>query len=837
MTSLRDLGIGETGIITKVRGRGAFRKRITEMGFIKGKEVTVIRSAPLKDPIDYKVMGYEVSLRRSEAELIEVVTPGEVPENLINTRFEGVIDADPLANIANEKGKIIDVAMIGNPNSGKTTLFNIASHSRQMTGNYGGVTVDSKLARFNLDGYTFNITDLPGTYSVSHYTPEELFVREHIREKMPDIVVNVIDASNLERNLYLTTQLIDMDIRVVVALNMHDEMLGKGDIFDFEALGKMLGIPFVPTIGTKKKGINELFRKVIDVFEDKDPDVRHIHINYGQDIEHAIDHLQAIIKKDTSVPYPAAPRYYALKLLEKDDSVTSVLEKKANYAEIRHDADREIKKLENLHREDTETLITDARYGFIGGALKETFKAGKKEKGRRSRFVDRYITSKYLSYPIFFLFMWIMFEATFLIGSYPMEWISRLVDITGSELTAIMPEGMIRDLLVNGVIGGVGGVIVFLPNILILFLFISLMEDTGYMARVAFIVDRIMHKVGLHGRSFIPLLMGFGCNVPAIMATRTIESRSDRLVTMFITPLMSCSARYPVYVLIISAFFTKYQGTILFGIYIIGIILAALVALILKKTIFRSSETPFVMELPPYRIPTIRNILRHTWNKGSQYLKKMGGIILLASLLIWLLGYFPRNEEKLSHFNMQSQDISNNYDARIASNPDDSDMSIRLSEEKTMALDSVNRLKEGKRQEYSFIGIIGRFIEPVMRPLGFDWKMTVSLIAGAAAKEIVVSTMGVLYEVGESGQDVSLISKIREQEYTAGPRMGEKVFTPIAALAFMIFVLIYFPCIAVIAAIKKESGSWKWALFVAGYTTGLAWVAAFAVYQIGSLLM
>ncbi|MCK5765801.1 MAG: ferrous iron transport protein B [Bacteroidales bacterium] len=837
MTSLRDLGIGETGIITKVRGRGAFRKRITEMGFIKGKEVTVIRSAPLKDPIDYKVMGYEISLRRSEAELIEVVTPGEVPKDLINTRFEGVIDADPLANIANEKGKIIDVAMIGNPNSGKTTLFNIASHSRQMTGNYGGVTVDSKLARFKLDGYTFNITDLPGTYSVSHYTPEELFVREHIREKMPDIVVNVIDASNLERNLYLTTQLIDMDIRVVVALNMHDEMLEKGDIFDFEALGKMLGIPFVPTIGTKKKGVNELFRKVIDVFEDKDPDVRHIHINYGQDIEHAIDHLQSIIKKDTSVPYPAAPRYYALKLLEKDDSVTSVLEKKANYAEIRHDSDREIKKLENLHREDTETLITDARYGFIGGALKETFKAGKKEKGRRSRFVDRYITSKYLSYPIFFLFMWIMFEATFLIGSYPMEWISRLVDITGSELTAIMPEGMIRDLLVNGVIGGVGGVIVFLPNILILFLFISLMEDTGYMARVAFIVDRIMHKVGLHGRSFIPLLMGFGCNVPAIMATRTIESRSDRLVTMFITPLMSCSARYPVYVLIISAFFTKYQGTILFGIYIIGIILAALVALILKKTIFRSTETPFVMELPPYRIPTVRNILRHTWNKGSQYLKKMGGIILLASLLIWLLGYFPRNEEKLSHFNMQSRDISNNYDARVASNPEDSDMSIRLSEEKTLALDSINRLKEGKRQEYSFIGIIGRFIEPVMRPLGFDWKMTVSLIAGAAAKEIVVSTMGVLYEVGESGQDVSLISKIREQEYTVGPRKGEKVFTPIAALAFMMFVLIYFPCIAVIAAIKKESGSWKWALFVAGYTTGLAWVVAFAVYQIGSLLM
>ncbi|MCK4570246.1 MAG: ferrous iron transport protein B, partial [Bacteroidales bacterium] len=598
MTTLRDLNRGEKGIITKVRGRGAFRKRIIEMGFIKGKEVTMIRSAPLKDPIDYKVMGYEVSLRRSEAALIEVITPGEIPENLVNAKFEGVIDADPLANIANEKGKIIDVAMIGNPNSGKTTLFNIASHSRQMTGNYGGVTVDSKMARFNLDGYTFNITDLPGTYSLSHYTPEELFVREHIREKLPDVVVNVIDASNLERNLYLTTQLIDMDIRIVVALNMHDEMLNKGDLFDYGAMGRMLGIPFVPTIGTKKKGIDDLFRKVIDVYEDKDPDVRHIHINYGQDIEHAIGNLQTIIKKDTSTPDPVAPRYYALKLLEKDDSVTSVLKRKANYPEINENAEKEIKKLENLHREDTETLITDARYGFIGGALTETFKPGKIEKGRRSRFVDRYITSKYLSYPIFFLFMWIMFEATFLVGSYPMKWISRLVDFTGSELHTIMPEGLVRDLVVNGIIGGVGGVIIFLPNILILFLFISLMEDTGYMARVAFIVDRIMHKVGLHGRSFIPLLMGFGCNVPAIMATRTIESRSDRLVTMLITPLMSCSARYPVYVLILSAFFTKYQGTILFAIYLFGIILAALVALILKKTIFRSAETPFVMELP-----------------------------------------------------------------------------------------------------------------------------------------------------------------------------------------------------------------------------------------------
>jgi ferrous iron transport protein B len=835
MTTLRELEIGEKGIITKVRGRGAFRKRIIEMGFVKGKEVTVIRSAPLKDPIDYKLMGYEVSLRRSEAALIEVVTKDEVQESIGERKFNGVIDADPLIKIASEKGRVIDVALVGNPNSGKTTIFNFASRSRQQTGNYGGVTVESKVAHFKLDGYTFNLTDLPGTYSVSQYTPEELFVRQHIREKMPDIVVNVIDASNLERNLYLTTQLIDMDIRVIVALNMHDELIDRGDKFDYQSLGKMIGIPFIPTVGTKKKGIRELFKKVIDVYEDKDPDVRHIHINYGQDIEQAIDKLQSIIREDKSITDPAAPRYFALKLLEKDETVSDVLAGKTNYEQIRTEADKEIKKLEFLHREDTETLITDARYGFIGGALKETFIPGKKEKGRRSRFLDKYVTSRYLSYPIFFLLMWVMFEATFLVGSYPMEWIAQLVDITGSRIHQIMPDGMIRDLLVNGIVGGIGGVIIFLPNILILFLFISLMEDTGYMARVAFIVDRIMHKVGLHGRAFIPLLMGFGCNVPAVMATRTIESRSDRMVTMLITPLMSCSARYPVYVLLISAFFTKYHGTILFSIYLFGIILAAIVAILLKKTLFRAQEMPFVMELPPYRVPTIKNILRHTWYKGAQYLKKMGGIILLASLIIWLLGYFPRNESLLSSYDEQTEKAIENYKIQILQNRGNPEVIQMIGQENDLRLSEIQRRKESRRQELSFIARIGHFIEPVMRPLGFDWKMSICLIAGGAAKEIVVSTMGVLYATGESENDTGLISKIREQTYNEGPRSGEKVFTPLVAFSFMIFVLIYFPCVAVLAAVKKESGAWKWALFVAVYTTGLAWVMSFLVYQVGGL--
>jgi len=837
MTSLRDLNIGEKGIITKVRGRGAFRKRITEMGFIKGKEVSVIRFAPLQDPIDYKIMGYEVSLRKSEAALIEIVTPDQLSDYEHESHFDGVIEADPLAKIASEKGKVIDIALVGNPNSGKTTLFNFASRSKQMTGNYGGVTVDSKEAQFKLDGYTFNITDLPGTYSLSHYTPEELFVREHIREKLPDIVINVIDSSNLERNLYLTTQLIDMDIRLVVALNMHDEMMDRGDVFDHEALGKMLGIPFIPTIGSKNKGINELFRKVIDVYEDKDPIVRHIHINYGQDLENAIGGIQAIIKEDKSTLESAAPRYFALKLLEKDEAVTDFLSAKDCYNDVKNLADKEIKKLEFLHREDTETLITDARYGFIGGALKETFTAGKKEKGRRSRFLDKYVTSKYLSYPIFFLFMWIMFEATFLIGSYPMEWIGMLVEFTGHQINAIMPEGMIRDLIVNGVIGGVGGVIVFLPNILILFLFISLIEDSGYMARVAFIVDRIMHKVGLHGRSFIPLLMGFGCNVPAVMATRTIESKSDRLVTMFITPLMSCSARYPVYVLLISAFFTRHQGFILFAIYIFGILLAALMAIILKKTMFRAEDVPFVMELPPYRIPTVKNTLRHTWFKGSQYLKKMGGIILMASLIIWILGYFPRNEVALKGFEEQKTQVSKKYDLQISLGNENPEQLLLLKKEKDSSIHAVDIKKESKRQELSFIGMIGRFVEPVMKPLGFDWKMSISLIAGAAAKEIVVSTMGVIYQAEGENDNSSLVDRIRQQEYTSGPQKGEKIFSPLVAFSFMIFALIYFPCVAVIAAIKKESGKWKWAFFVASYTTALAWIMSFLVYQVGGLFI
>ncbi|MFC2107336.1 ferrous iron transport protein B [Bacteroidota bacterium] len=832
MTSLKDLKEGEKGIITKVKGRGAFRRRIIEMGFVRGKEVTVVKSAPLKDPIEYKIMDYEVSLRKNEARLIEVITLEEGNKNASKKNFNGIIDSHVLKKKAKEKGKIIDVALIGNPNSGKTSIFNIASHSKEHVGNYGGVTVDAKTARFKYKGYTFNITDLPGTYSLSDYSPEELYVRKHLLHDMPDVVINVLDASNLERNLYLTTQLIDMDIKVVVALNMFDELSSKGDIFDFQSLGKMLGIPFIPTIGSKKIGQKELFQKVIDVYEDRDPILRHIHINYGLDLEESIKKIRDLIRENKSYSDGISARYYAIKLLEKDKSADFSISRFENYERIKAVVKQEIKILENTYQEDTESLITDSKYGFIEGALKETYTPAKRNLNTKSKKIDFFLTSKYLSYPFFILFMWLMFEVTFRVGQYPMNWIEQFIMFLGFKVGSIMPDSMIKDLLLDGIIGGVGGVIVFLPNILILFLFISLMEDTGYMARVAFLLDKLMHKIGLHGKSFIPLLMGFGCNVPAILATRTIESKSDRFVTMLINPFMSCSARYPVYVLLISAFFDNYRGLILFALYIGGILMAATMALIFKKTMFRSNEIPFVMELPPYRMPTIRSTIRHTWFRGSQYLKKMGGTILIASLLIWLLGYFPRNLELAENYNILIEETNKKYQNEISTSSDQDTQNL-LIKERDSIIYTYEAQKNFMHQKQSYIGRFGKFIEPAIAPLGFDWRMGVSLTAGIAAKEIVVSTLGVLYQSNENSNK-SLIDKLKEDKQS--PDGSTSKMTPIIALTFMIFILLYVPCIAVLTVIKKETGSWKWSVFLAVYTTFLAWTISFLFYQIASLI-
>jgi ferrous iron transport protein B len=805
---LSDLKTGEEGFITKVTGHGAFRKRITEMGFVKGKKVRVVKNAPLQDPVEYSILDYLISLRRTEAAMIEVITADSENQHE-GAKFEGTIDEATLKLTAREKGNTINVALVGNPNSGKTTLYNFASGSHERVGNYGGVTVDAREATFKKSSYTFNVVDLPGTYSITEYTPEELYVRSYITGKNPDVVINVIDASNLERNLYLTTQLIDMNIKVVIALNMFDELEKKGARLDYDALGKMIGILVIPTVASKGKGIDELFEKIIAVYEDKDPVVRHIHINYGTNLENAISHIQSLVKENKEITDRYSSRYLSIKILEKDSATMSQIAPYSNYEKIREQSSIEIVKIEKEYKEKSETVITDAKYGFIDGALKETLKQDI-ENSKKGGGIDEILTHKYFGFPIFIFFMWVMFQSTFSLGSYPMGLIESAVGWFSEFIKNSMTEGPLRDLIVDGIIGGVGGVIIFLPNILILFFFISFMEDSGYMARASFIMDKLMHKIGLHGKSFIPMLMGFGCNVPAIMATRTLENKKDRLLTMMIIPFMSCSARLPIYVLLISAFFVHYQGLVLVSIYLIGVLIAILVALIMKKIFFAKQVVPFVMELPPYRLPTLKNTSIHMWYKGVQYLKKMGTVILLASVLIWALGYFPRDVKYTKNYEEQLSLIKS----------DDSINDFQKNEH----AERIEMIMQSEKQEKSYIGIMGHFIEPVIRPLGFDWKIGISIITGLAAKEIVVSTMGVLYQAESKDDSNSLQIKLREQAH----------ITPLIAYGFMLFVLIYFPCVAVIAAIKKESDI-KWALFTMFYTTAIAWVVAFVTYQIGSL--
>jgi ferrous iron transport protein B len=817
MTTLYDLIEGEEGIILKIKGRGQFRQRLSEMGFIVGKRVSVIKKAPLRDPVEYRILDYHISLRNSEAQLIEV----ERGTRSIEFQPSNGVLISKEENVSwVEKSRNIQVALVGNPNSGKTTLFNYASGSKEKVGNYAGVTIESKESIYRQSGYEFSIIDLPGTYSIKSYSPEEIFIRDYIFDNKPDIVVNIIDASNLERNLYLTTQLIDMGVQMVIALNMYDELEKKGDVLDYNSLGRLLGVPIIPTISSKGKGIKDLFEKIIEVYEDKDPLVRHIHINYGTEIENSVSTLQSKIKTEENRAFTniISSRYLAIELLENDKEYSENISHCVNSSEIIETAKKESQRIEKLFSDPIETVITDLRYGFISGALKETLKVNKVERVRKTKLIDNYLTNKYLGIPIFIIFMWLTFFTTFKLGGYPKSWLeSGIVSLSGLIGNAL-PDGIAKDFIIDGLLGGVGGVIVFLPNIIILFMFISFMEDTGYMARAVFIMDKLMHKIGLHGKSFIPLFMGFGCNVPAIMATRIIESRRDRLVTMMITPFMSCSARLPVYILFISAFFARNQGTVLFLLYFLGIILAILSALLLKRVFFKSQEVPFVMELPPYRVPTARSVLKHVVFRTELYLKKIGGIILLASIIVWILSNFPRTVTYSRNYSGELEQIGK------------SQLTEKEKEE------SINRIiveQKGEKQSLSFMGIIGRSIEPVMKPLGFDWRLSVSILSGLAAKEVVVSTLGVIFQAeGKSGK-TSLVEKIQDQKDPS----GRSLFTPLIAFSFMLFILTYFPCIGVVAAIKRESGNWRWPVFIVFYTTGIAWLLSFIVYQAGKLLL
>ena len=799
---LSELKTGERAVIVKVNGHGSFRKRIIEMGFVKGNRVKVILNAPLRDPIEYEIIGYKISLRREEASKIEVISETEAKKMLSERESLPALEAEgetylerEMNTLAEERRKVIKVALVGNPNCGKTSLFNIASGSHEHVGNYSGVTVDAKEGTFEQGGYKFILVDLPGTYSLSAYSPEELYVRKNLIEDMPDVVVNVIDSSNLQRNLYLTTQLIDMNLRVVMALNMYDELLAKGDKLDIKQLGYLLGMPVVPTVSRNGEGIDALFDTVIQIYEKSDPHIsRHIHINHGAELEQSIDRIKLLLQKNTDIRYKYSTRYLSIKYLENDKEIDRVVESLPNRDEIIAARFEEYKRIESLLKSGLESALVDAKYAFVQGALAETYEPYKGQKRRHTLTdkLDGIITNRWLAFPIFFFLLYLVFQCTFLFGEYPMQWIEWLVGQFGAFTASVMNDGWLKDLVVDGIIGGVGSVLVFLPNILILYLFISLLEDSGYMARAAFIMDKLMHKIGLHGKSFIPMVMGFGCNVPAIMATRTIENRKSRLITMLIIPLMSCAGRMPVYVLIAGAFFPRHAGLVVLGLYALGIVMAVLAARIMSF-FFKEDDLPFVMELPPYRIPTAKSIFRHTWEKGRQYLQKMSGIILICSMAIWFLGYFPNHD----------------------------------------AYDSVK-----DQQEHSFIGYVGKAMEPVLEPLGFDWRMGVGIVAGVGAKELVVSTLGVMY-ADEEPIDV-IPGEVEESSSGADTRLQKALVrsvTPAAALAYMVFILLYFPCIATFVAIRNESGSWKWAIVTAVYTIFLAWIAAFVTFRLASLFI
>ena len=786
---LSELKNGETAVIVRLSGHGGFRKRIMEMGFIRGEKVKSVLDSPMHDPVKYHIMGYDVSLRRAEAEMIEVLPEEEAKRELGPAPSFSCLSVCEECNgcacrnctqrkVTTKKNNVINVALVGNPNSGKTSIFNAVAGENEHVGNYSGVTVDAKTGSFNYKGYRINITDLPGTYSIAAYSPEEIYVRRHLFDKMPDIIINSVVASNIERNLYLTTELIDMNLRTVVALNMYDELLASGAQINYEHLGAMIGIPVVPVIAKTGKGLDKLLDIVIELFEGRNSTIRHIHINYGNTIEGELAPLSEELHKADDLPYQFPVRYWALKLLEQDKEVTNQLQHCLALPHWQSIAAKSAKRVQQRLNIDVETAISDAKYGFINGALQETYTAGSKDTNKQTRRIDRLVANRWLGFPIFIFVMWVMFATVFQLGTYPQEWIEELFAFLGDQAATLLPQGLLQDLVVNGIIGGVGSVAVFIPQILILYLFISLMEDSGYMARAAFIMDRLMHKMGLHGKSFIPMLMGFGCNVPAIMATRTIESRSSRIITILVTPFMSCSARLPVLVLFAGAFFPNHAPLILISLYILGIIVAVLTARLLRSTRFKKDETPFVMELPPYRLPTLQATLRHMWDKCEQYIRKIGTTILVATIAIWFLSYFPRPAEG-------TQPDSDNYSS-------------------------------------SYIGMMGRAIEPVMEPLGQNWRSSVAILTSIPAKELVVSTFGVLYS---SDTEEGIEEDLKES--------GD--FTPRSAAAFLVFILLFFPCIATIATIATETGSRWWALFSIAYNTAVAWIAGYIVYLIGGI--
>ena len=670
-------------------------------------------------------------------------------------------------------------ALVGNPNCGKTTMFNDITGSTQYVGNWPGVTVEKKEGKARKFKEDIKVIDLPGIYSLSPYTMEEIVARDYIVDEKPDLVINIVEATNIERNLYLTTQLMELGIPVVVALNMMDAVEARGDTIHLPELEESLGIPIIPTSASKGLGISELMGKALAIVQTAAVKEQESLKIFDSGIEKTISDIEALVIDNIDPKYN--PRWVAIKLLEGDDKV----KEKLNLTEsMTSSVNAYRQQLEKEYDNDMEAIIADNRYRFITAFIGKAVK--KKSKGSLtvSDKIDKVLTNRILAIPLFLAIMFCIFQITFgVIGTATIDFLDGFINVTTADavsgwLEAAGAAEWLKGLIVDGIIAGLGGILVFVPQIMLLFLFLSILEDSGYIARAAFMMDRVFRKLGLTGKSFIPMLMGFGCSVPAVMAARTLENEKDRKLTIILTPFMSCGARLPIYALFAAAFFSKNQSVVIFSIYILGIVVAVLSGILLKKTVFKGEAAPFVMELPPYRIPTLKSISIHLWDRGKDFIKKAGTVIFAASVIIWFCQTFSFS------------------------------------------------LKPTPNGEESIFGVIGSVIAPIFAPLGFgDWKSSVSILTGLVAKEMVVSTMGILNGVGEVGEDsVELAVAL------------QNTFTPLRAYAFMAFSLLYMPCIAAFAAIKKEMNSWKWTLFAVGYQTGIAWVVALLIFQIGSLL-
>jgi len=816
--TLAELDINDKGQVAAVHASGEIRRRLLDMGLVKGVKFKVLRKAPLGDPIEIFLKGFNLSLRVKEASTILVEKIGRLGDASPMEKKgaqQHSAPSEPAICSAKKRArankKEIRVALLGNPNSGKTSLFNALAGASRRVGNFSGVTIEKHEGTVILDGYAITLIDLPGTYSLTAYSPEELIARNYIIEENPDVVIDVVDGSSLERNLYLTTQVMELEADMIVALNMFDEV-EKGKIqIDIKQLQRLLGSHIVPTSATKKTGIQSLFSHIIRVYE-KQIFIKKNKLSYRLEIEDDICDICALIGAEKQLEKYNS-RWLAIKLLENDKEVYSLIKDYPIWIQIEMILQKSLAEFKKKYKSDPEISITEDRHAFIHGALQETVQVSLREKKSVTEKIDAILINRVLGFPIFLATMWFVFQFTFRLGEAPMGAIESIFAMLSTLMSASLPEGLMRAIVVDGIIAGVGGVLVFLPNILLLFIALAFLEGTGYMARAAFVVDKLMHKVGLHGKSFIPMMTGFGCSIPAIMATRTLKNNADRLTTAMIIPFMSCGAKLPVYVLLISAFFSKQAaGNVLFGIYIFGFVVAMISAKIIKTGLFKGESEPFVMELPPYRIPTLQSILMQARSKAFMYLKKAGTIILAASVIIWAASNYPKDSEAIKQYEAQAYVAVTNQS-----------LSVLQKESEILALK--HQLKT-KQIEYSIAGRVGKLIEPVIKPLGFDWKIGVALSTGLAAKEVVVSTLSTIYSVGDIGDgSKDLANRLK----------NDPSFTMATALSLMIFVLLYIPCVAALSVFRKESGSWKWVWIYGVYSISVAWLFSFLVYRMALL--